>query len=98
MPGASPRLVCPVLCAQWLADYAVVGSFLTLTNSVGEAGTFALYAVINAAAVLFVCRLVPETKGRQLEEAASAEPDTETRRQAAYSPPEAYTFAASVAS
>ena len=52
---------------NWVADYAVVGSFLSLTNALGEAGGFATYAVINALAFAFVLCLVPETKGRVLE-------------------------------
>ena len=56
--------------ANWLADYAVVGTFLSLTKAIGEAGSFALYAGINAAAVVFVYLLVPETRGMALEEAA----------------------------
>lgn len=52
---------------NWVADYAVIGSFLSLTNAVGEAGGFATFAGINAAAFVFVLVLVPETKGRTLE-------------------------------
>jgi len=55
---------------NWVADWAVVGSFLSLNRTVGEAGSFAVYAIINAAAWLFVWLLVPETKGRQLEDLA----------------------------
>lgn len=31
-------------------------------------GTFIIYAVINAAAIIFVVMVVPETKGRSLEQ------------------------------
>ena len=48
-----------------------MGSFLSLNHTLGEAGTFALYASINLAAVLFVWILVPETNGRHLEDLAS---------------------------
>ena len=60
---------------NWVADYTVVGSFLSLTNAVGEAGGFATFAVINAAAFAFVFFLVPETKGRALE-ARQVDPTT----------------------
>ena len=33
----------------------------------GEAGSFALYAAINALAVIFVCACVPESRGQPLE-------------------------------
>ena len=52
---------------NWLADYAVVGSFLSLTNAVGEPGSFAVFAVVNLAAFVFVLLWVPETKGTTLE-------------------------------
>jgi hypothetical protein len=55
---------------NWTADYAVVGSFLSLNHALGEAGSFALYALINLGAFVFVWLLVPETKGRQLEDVA----------------------------
>lgn len=32
------------------------------------AGTFVLYAAINALAILFITKVVPETKGRTLEQ------------------------------
>ena len=47
-----------------------MGSFLSLSNALGEAGSFAVYAVVNAAAFTFVLCFVPETKGRQIEDIA----------------------------
>ena len=67
--------------ANWVADYLVVGTFLSLTNAAGDAGAFVVYAAINAAALAFVVLCVPETKGMELEEsAASASAEEEDAR------------------
>jgi SP family galactose:H+ symporter-like MFS transporter len=43
-------------------------TFLTLIQAVGKSGTFLLYALIGIGAWIFVYLLLPETKGRTLEE------------------------------
>lgn len=52
----------------WLACLLVTSSFLSLVNAISIKGTFGLYAVLCACTVAFVLRVVPETKGRSLEE------------------------------
>ena len=64
------KVVAAGTVANWLADYAVVGSFLSLNHAVGEAGSFAIFAAINALAFAFVLLCVPETKGLGIEEAS----------------------------
>ncbi len=54
--------------ANWGLNLAVALTFLTLIGVLGYPGTFWLYAVIGIAAWIFIFRLVPETKGRSLEE------------------------------
>lgn len=54
--------------AVWLFDLLVSLTTLSLTNILGAAGTFAIFAVINAAAFFFAFRFVPEPRGRGLEE------------------------------
>jgi sugar porter (SP) family MFS transporter len=54
--------------ANWSANLIVALSFLTLTEVVGKAATFWLYAVVSIGAWLFAFFLVPETKGKTLEE------------------------------
>jgi len=54
--------------ANWSANLVVAVSFLTLTQVLGKSTTFWLYALISIGAWLFAFFLVPETKGRTLEE------------------------------
>jgi len=53
---------------NWGGNLAVAVSFLTLTRVMGKASTFWLYAGISIAAWLFAFFLVPETKGKTLEQ------------------------------
>jgi SP family galactose:H+ symporter-like MFS transporter len=46
----------------------VAVTFLTLVAVLGQAVTFWLYGVIAVAAWVFFYRLVPETKGKSLEQ------------------------------
>ena len=48
-------------------NFIVVLSFLPLINSIGEARTFWIFALIAALSLLFVYFFVPETKGISLE-------------------------------
>jgi sugar porter (SP) family MFS transporter len=54
--------------ANWGANLIVALSFLTLTQVLGKPATFWLYAVVSIGTWLFAFFLVPETKGRSLEE------------------------------
>jgi len=54
--------------ANWSANLVVALSFLTLTQVLGKSATFWLYAVISIGAWLFAFFLVPETRGRSLEQ------------------------------
>ncbi len=54
--------------ANWLANFAVGLTFLLLIGALGRPGTFWLYALVGVAAIAFSWRLVPETKGRTLEQ------------------------------
>ena len=57
-----------VTVTNWGMNLAVAVTFLTLVAVLGHAETFWLYGVIAVAAWVFIYRLVPETKGRSLEE------------------------------
>ncbi|WP_407343350.1 sugar porter family MFS transporter [Pengzhenrongella phosphoraccumulans] len=66
--------------AEWTANYAVTLTFPVLAAwSIGT--TYAMYAVFALISIPFVLRLVPETKGRELEEMDALEaqpPQTST--------------------
>jgi SP family galactose:H+ symporter-like MFS transporter len=53
---------------NWGVNLAVAVTFLTLVGAVGRPGTFWIYAGIGIAAWLFFYFLVPETRGKSLEE------------------------------
>ncbi|PRY20161.1 sugar porter family MFS transporter [Pseudosporangium ferrugineum] len=53
---------------NWLANFAVSATFLTLAGAITRQGIFLVYAVMAAVAVAFFAWRVPETKGRSLEE------------------------------
>ncbi len=57
--------------ANWGANLIVAVTFLTLTQAIGKSGTFILYALVTIGALFFTHFLVPETKGRSLEEIES---------------------------
>jgi MFS transporter, SP family, major inositol transporter len=54
--------------ALWTANTIISFVFPTMAEALGSTGTFAIFAVINAAAWLFTYKFAPETRGRALEE------------------------------
>ena len=54
--------------ANWLSNLIVALTFLTLTKVIGKPGTFWLYAAVTVGAWFFAWFLVPETKGKTLEQ------------------------------
>jgi MFS transporter, SP family, galactose:H+ symporter len=54
--------------SNWVCNYFVSLTFLTLIQVLGTAGTFWLYAIICFLGLWFVIKLVPETKGKTFEE------------------------------
>jgi sugar porter (SP) family MFS transporter len=57
-----------VTVTNWGMNMAVAVTFLTMVDLIGRAGTFWLYGVIAVGAWFFCYRLVPETKGKTLEQ------------------------------
>jgi sugar porter (SP) family MFS transporter len=53
---------------NWSANLVVAVSFLTMTQVLGKPATFWSYGAVSVAAWLFAYFMVPETKGRTLEE------------------------------
>lgn len=62
----SAMSVCTIL--HWSANFAVAQSFLPLVAAVGQAAVFWGYCVISIGVFIFIYFLVPETKGRSLEQ------------------------------
>jgi len=64
------RAMSVVSFSVWISCYVVAQTFPVLndTPAIGPAGTFALYAAVSVVGLLFTWRLVPETKGRSLED------------------------------
>lgn len=58
--------ICTV--ANMAFNFIVVLTFLPLINSIGEAWTFWMYGIIGIFCLFFTYYLLPETKGRSLEE------------------------------
>ena len=54
--------------ANWGANLLVALTFLTLTQVLGRPATFWLYGLVGIGAWIFAYALVPETKGRSLED------------------------------
>jgi len=54
--------------ANWAANYVVAATFLTMAGLLGRAGVFWFYALMGLITWFFVLWLVPETKGKTLEE------------------------------
>ncbi len=54
--------------ANWSTNFIVAVSFLTLTQFLGKSGTFWLFAIVSIGAWFFAFFLVPETKGKTLEQ------------------------------
>ena len=54
--------------AVWATCYLVSQTFPLLRDSIGPAGCFWLYASLCAPSIFFIWFVVPETKGRTLEE------------------------------
>ena len=52
----------------WLACILVTATFLSLVEAIGSTGAFWLYAATSVLNFLFIWRVMPETKGRSLEE------------------------------
>ena len=54
--------------ANWSANLLVAITFITLLQRLGDTLTFWLYGLIGIASWFFAYFLVPETKGKSLEE------------------------------
>ena len=60
--------VSAAVCALWISSFALTYSFPFINRSLGSAGTFFTYGTVCLVGAVFVFLLMPETKGRTLEE------------------------------
>jgi sugar porter (SP) family MFS transporter len=54
--------------AQWLANFGVTITFPILLATIGLEWTYSIYAAFGLLSLIFVITLIPETKGKELEE------------------------------
>jgi SP family arabinose:H+ symporter-like MFS transporter len=62
------RAMSVAIFALWLADWVVTQTFPMLMDGIGIARTFWVYAFCSLLSAIFVTVMIPETKGRTLEE------------------------------
>lgn len=56
------------LACNWTMSFIVSLTFLSLFDAFGSTGTFGIYGLVCLALVVFALKVIPETKGRSLEE------------------------------
>lgn len=54
--------------AQWLSNFLITITFPILLVNIGLATSYGVYAVFAVISILFVSKMVPETKGKELED------------------------------
>jgi len=52
----------------WTASFTLTYTFPLLNNAFGASGTFWVYAAVCLLGFIFIIKLLPETKGKTLEE------------------------------
>ena len=62
------RAISIATAVNWLAAFLVAQFFLSIVDAIGESTTFFLFSALCIVSFAFVWRLVPEPKGRSLEE------------------------------
>ncbi len=62
------RAMSVAIICLWFADWVVTQTFPMLRDGIGAAKTFWVYAASSCLCLIYILTLVPETKGRTLEE------------------------------
>jgi sugar porter (SP) family MFS transporter len=62
------RAIAVATAVNWFSAFIVAQFFLSVVDAIGESTTFFLFSAFCVVTYVFVWRLVPETKGRSLEE------------------------------
>jgi len=66
--------VSAAVSALWIASFALTYTFPIMNRSLGTGGVFLTYSVVCVVGFFFVAAMVPETKGRTLEEISERAP------------------------
>lgn len=66
--GVRGRAMSLATISLWTACTLITFTFLSLVNAISISGAFAIYGVLSLLTFIFVWRVVPETKGKTLEE------------------------------
>jgi sugar porter (SP) family MFS transporter len=53
---------------NWISNFVVALTFLSLINLIGQTATFWSFALLSVCSLIFVIKVVPETKGKSLEQ------------------------------
>lgn len=61
------KAVAIAVAAQWIANFTVSATFPVLTD-ISESFTYSLYGIMSMLSLIFVWKMVPETKGKTLED------------------------------
>ena len=56
------------MLSLWVANFILSYTFPILNSNLGAATTFWLYAAINVLGFFYIFKVVPETKGKSLED------------------------------
>lgn len=64
------RMAATVATADWLANFVLIQIFPLMDKSIGLAGVMVVFSALSLLAVLFVVKMMPETKGLSVEEIA----------------------------
>ncbi|MDU5855089.1 MAG: MFS transporter, partial [Varibaculum cambriense] len=56
------------ICTLWIANAIITVSFPKMMESLGGAGTYGVFAVINLLVGIILWKIMPETSGKSLEE------------------------------
>ena len=62
------RAMSVAIICLWVADWVVTQTFPMLLDRIGSARTFWVYAACSCVCVIYILTLMPETKGRTLED------------------------------
>jgi MFS family permease len=66
--GTADRIGSVATAVNWLSAFLVAQFFLSVVAAIGESTTFFIFSALCIVTFVFVWYVVPETKGRSLEE------------------------------